>query len=145
MASTVYIETTVPSAYVSTRTDPSSLHRRQVTREWWRQQLRLYDAWASDNVIIELRRGSWSGQTEALGLVEPLPRLAADPEVLAVANRDIRDRGMPADLAGDAAHMAFASLYEMDILLTWNIRHRRLGLLTPGIVTPEMLWLEDVS
>lgn len=41
--------------------------------------------------------------------------------------------------------------------MTWNIRHlanpnklehllitnRRLGLLTPQIVTPEMLWLED--
>lgn len=64
---------------------------------------------------------------------------------------------MPADLAGDAAHLAIACVHEMDFLRTWNIRHlanpnrtdhlivinRRLGLLTPAIVTPEMLWLED--
>jgi hypothetical protein len=48
-------------------------------------------------------------------------------------------------------------VHEFDFLLTWNIRHlanpnklahltvvnRRLGLLTPQVVTPEMLWLEE--
>ena len=109
MPSTVYIETTVPSAHVSSRTDPGSLHRREVTREWWRDQLTKYDVWVSDAVLLELERG-----------------------------------------------LAISCVHEVDFLLTWNIRHlanpnkldhltvinRRMGLLTPQIVTPEMLWLE---
>jgi len=38
MAKTVYIETSVPSAYVSHRTDPGSVYRRGVTRRWWHEQ-----------------------------------------------------------------------------------------------------------
>ena len=157
MAASVYIETTVPSAHVSTRTDPGSAHRRNVTREWWRNQLGLYDAWVSENVVLELESGAWAGQPEAIALVEPLGRLDINAEVIAVAARYIRERLVPDDLGGDAAHLAAACVHEVDFLLTWNIRHlanpnklghltvinRRLGLLTPQIVTPEMLWMEE--
>lgn len=157
MASSVYIETTIPSAFVTRRTDPGSLHRREVTRQWWQEQLSLFEPWTSENVVLELQQGNWPGQAEAVSLMEPLTRLPVDEEVLAIAQRYIAERLVPADLAGDAAHLAIACVHEMDFLLTWNIRHlanpnktdhltiinRRLGLLTPAIVTPEMLWLED--
>jgi len=158
MAATVYIETSVPSAYVTTRTDPSSLYRRDVTRQWWEQQVTLYEPHTSDIVLLELERGNWPGQHEAVALVDPLARLVIDAEVMAVAARYVEERLVPADLGGDAAHLAAACVHELDFLLTRNIRHlanpnkrdhltiinRRLGLLTPQIVTPEMLWLEDV-
>ncbi len=157
MAATVYLETSIPSAYVTTRTDPGSLHRRQVTRAWWREQLPLYDVRVSDSVELELKQGDWPGQPEAIDLIDPLPRLAVEEEVMAIAARYVQERLTPADLFGDAAHLAVACLYEVDFLLTWNIRHlanpnkldhltvinRRLGLLTPQIVTPEMLWKEE--
>ncbi|MEW6747719.1 MAG: hypothetical protein AB1486_33735 [Planctomycetota bacterium] len=156
MASTVYIETSVPSAYVSSRPDPGSLHRRKVTREWWREQLPLYDHWISDAVLMELEEGDWPGKTEAIGLVSPMDRLLIDEEVAAVATRYVHERLVPTNLGGDAVHLAVACVHEVDFLLTWNIRHlanpnkldhltvinRRLGLLTPRIVTPEMLWME---
>lgn len=156
MPATVYIETTVPSAYVSTRTDPSSQHRRAVTRQWWLEQLPLYEPQISDIVILELRQGNWAGQAEAIALVEPLDRLLVDEEIIAVARRYIEERLVPDALGGDAMHLAATCVHEVDFLLTWNIRHlanpnktahltvinRRLGLLTPQIVTPEMLWLE---
>ncbi len=153
---TVYIETSVQSAHATTRTDPGSVHRRAVTRDWWREQLRHYDAWTSDAVLAELTEGDWPGKADAVALVEPLRRLEIDADVVSVAGRYIRERLVPADLAGDAVHLAAASVHEVDFLLTWNIRHlanpnktehltvinRRLGLLTPAVVTPEMLWLE---
>ena len=159
MSTQIYIETSVPSAYVTTRSDPGSLHRRAVTREWWDRQLPHYEAWISDNVVLELRDGDWPGQDDALRLVDPLSRLDVDAEVLGVATRYVDEKLVPGGLGGDATHLAVACVYEMDFLLTWNIRHlanpnklnhlmainRRLGLLTPQIVTPEMLWLEDVS
>jgi hypothetical protein len=53
--------------------------------------------------------------------------------------------------------MEVAAYHETDYLLTWNVRHlanldklehlvainRRLALMTPRIVTPEMLWAEE--
>ena len=78
-------------------------------------------------------------------------------DVVNVARRYVAERLVPADPQGDALHLAAACVYEFDFLLTWNIRHlanpnklthltvinRRLGLLTPQVVSPEMLWLED--
>jgi hypothetical protein len=101
-------------------------------------------------------QGSWAGQAEAINLVEPLSRLRVDDEITAVARRYVDERLVPAGLGGDALHLAVACVHEVDFLLTWNIRHlanpnkldhlivinRRLGLLTPRIVTPEMLWME---
>ena len=159
MPASVYIETSVPSAYVSHRTDASSVHRRESTRDWWHQQLDSYEVWASDNVLAELYRGDWPGQAEAISLVGPLSRLVIDDEVLAVAARYVEEQLVPRDIGGDATHLAVACAHEVDFLLTWNIRHlanpnkkehltrinRRLGLLTPDIVTPEMLWLEEFA
>ena len=156
MASRVYVETTVPSAYVTTRTDPSSLHRREVTRAWWDDQLARYDVWVSEAVVLELEQGDWPAKAEALRLVEPLRRVPVTEEVVNVSRRLVQERLVPVNLAGDALHLAIACVYEFDFLLTWNVRHlanpnklahlivvnRRLGLLTPQIVTPETLWLE---
>lgn len=155
----VYIETSVPSAYVTTRTDPGSLFRRDVTRHWWKDQLSNYDVYTSDSVVAELEQGRWPGQSEAVMLLESVPRLRVDEEVIAVAERYVRERLVPAGLGGDALHLATASVRETDFMLTWNIRHlanpnkldhltvinRRLGLLQPRIVTPDMLWMEDLS
>lgn len=157
MTSRVYIETTVPSAHVSRRTDPSSLHRRDITRAWWRDQLFRYDVWISEAVVLELEQGDWPGKRDALHLVQPLRRVSVSEEVVGVARRYVQERLVPANLAGDALHLAAACVYEFDFLLTWNIRHlanpnkfthltminRRLGLLTPQVVTPETLWLEE--
>lgn len=157
MSASVYIETSVPSAHVTTRTDPGSVHRRAVSRAWWDEQLPAHDVSTSDAVALELAQGAWAGKAEALALIQALPRLALTAEVEAVARRYVEERLVPADLAGDAAHLAVACVHEVDFLLTWNIRHlanphklthlivinRRMGLLTPQIVTPEMLWLED--
>jgi predicted nucleic acid-binding protein len=156
MASSVFIETSIPSAYVSNRADASSFHRRDATQLWWREQLPFYSPFVSDGVIDELNQGDWAGKRESLALVEPLERLAVDSEVTAVAQRYVDERLVPHGLGGDALHLATACIYEIDFLLSWNVRHlanpnkqehltlinRRLGLLTPLIVTHEMLRLE---
>ncbi len=156
MAASVFVETSVPSAFVSTRADSGSVYRREITRQWWQQQLSYYEVATSDGVILELRAGTWPGQQEAIALMEGLPRLAIDEEIMGVAQRYIDERLVPADVKGDALHLATASVRELDFLLTWNIRHlanpnkvdhlaavnRRLSLFTPRIVTPDMLWWE---
>jgi hypothetical protein len=66
----------------------------------------------------------------------------------------VKEKVMPApSVAGDAVHVAVATIYRMDYILTWNVRHlanpnkrihfgvicMRLGLVPPQIVTPDML------
>ena len=157
MAGRVYLETTIPSAYASTRTDPSSIHRREVTRAWWGEQRSRYDIWTSEAVVLELAQGDWPGKAIAMDMMDPVRRVPISEEVVNVARRYVRERLVPGNLQGDALHLAAACVHEFDFLLTWNIRHlanpnklahltvvnRRLGLLTPQVVTPEMLWLED--
>ena len=157
MAGRVYLETTIPSAYASTRTDPSSIHRREVTRAWWVEQRSRYDIWTSEAVVLELAQGDWPGKALAMDMMDPVRRVPISEEVVNVARRYVRERLVPGNLQGDALHLAAACVHEFDFLLTWNIRHlanpnklehltvvnRRLGLLTPQVVTPEMLWLED--
>ena len=64
---------------------------------------------------------------------------------------------MPRDALGDAAHLAMASMHNLDFLVTWNCQHLanankakhigivngRLGLSTPIITTPVMLLPKD--
>jgi transposase-like protein len=159
MAKSVYIETTVASAYVSHRRDPASLYRRDVTQLWWEQQSTSYDLLTSEATLAELRAGAYPGQDEAIALVEDLPRLELTEEAVAVAELYIRHRVMPSPASGDALHLALASLNELDYLLTWNIRHlanpnkvehitlinRRLGLVTPLVLSPETLWIEEAT
>ena len=159
MAETVYIETTIPSAYASQRKDAASIYRRDTTHEWWMQQRGLYELRSSQAVLTELRAGRYPGQAEAIDLVDPLPLLDITDEVLAIAELYVRHHLMPEPASGDGLHLALASAHEMDYLLTWNIRHlanpnklehmtvinRRLGLLTPVIISPEGLWVEDTT
>lgn len=64
---------------------------------------------------------------------------------------------MPRDAAGDALHLALASHYAMDVLLTWNCKHlanpnkfdhidrgnAELGLRSPLLTTPLNYLSED--
>jgi hypothetical protein len=154
---TVYVETTVFSAFVSEREDAASIYRRDMTQQWWGLQAQFYELRTTEAVLSELRAGNYPRQQEAVEMAEALEPIQVTDEALSVAELYIRHHLMPESITGDALHLAVASLSEVDFLLTWNIRHlanpnklehleiinRRLGLLTPLIVTPETLWKED--
>lgn len=83
-------------------------------------------------------------------LVERLELLEITPAVIDVVEAYISRHVMPVDPAGDALHLALASVHRCDFLVTWNCRHlanankfghiRRvntlLGLYVPNLVTP---------
>ena len=109
-------------------------------------------------MIDELERGDYPSREECLELVARLEILEITPAVLDVVAIYIARHVMPADPAGDALHLALASVHGCDFLITWNCRHlanankfghiRRvnalLGLYMPSLVTPLEL-LEDAD
>jgi predicted nucleic acid-binding protein len=158
MSKSVYIETTIPSAYYDEREDVVSRFHRHQTQLWWKAHRMPYDLYTSEAVLAELHRGEFAGRDEAVRLLEGIPVLTLTEDIRGVA-RVYRDHlVMPGGDMGDSFHLAFACVNELDYLLTWNCRHlanpskiahittinRRLGLLTPTLLTPEML-VEEVT
>ncbi|MBN1937532.1 MAG: type II toxin-antitoxin system VapC family toxin [Anaerolineae bacterium] len=146
----VYTETTIPSFYYETRTEPDMIARRQWTRQWWNEVGPNYVLVTSVAVLDELGNGDYPNKEQALELVSQLPLVPVESAILEIVESYIRYKVMPGDPVGDALHLALASYHKCDFLLTWNCQHlanankfghiRRvntmLGLYVPSLVTP---------
>ena len=153
----VYIETSIPSFYCTTRTDPESVVCRGWTQHWWDFKRDRCEVFASEVVLEELERGDYPTKQEALSLLSGIPVLAVEPAVLEIVRTYLRHFVMPAKPVSDAMHLALASFHRCDFLLTWNCDHlanankfqhiRRvnsmLGLFVPSLVTPLELLGEN--
>jgi predicted nucleic acid-binding protein len=153
----VYVETTIPSFYHEPRASADIVVRREWTRQWWKEAPERYELVTSPAVLDELAGGMPEWSRMRLELVRNLPLLPVEPAILEIVETYIRFRLMPADPGGDALHLALASHYKCDFLVTWNCRHlanankfghiRRvntmLGLFVPALVTPLELLGED--
>ena len=158
MTKIVFIETTIPSFYHEVRKEPEMIARRNWTREWWDSQREHYQLVTSIAVIEELERGDYPNKEQILSLVADIPLLSINTEIHDIVETYIRRKLMPADILGDALHLATASFHGCDFLLTWNCKHlanankfshiRRLntllGLYVPALITPvELLSWEE--
>ena len=156
----VYIETTIPSFFHTARKDTRSLARKRWTREWWGEIAPGFQLHSSDAVIAELQRGTREDlKTQRIELISALELLEVSDDVMEIATIYIDRLVMPRDAAGDALHLAIASFYSLDVLLTWNCKHLanpnkfghidqvndELGLSTPLLTTPLNYLSEDES
>ena len=123
MRKRVYIETTIPSFYHTLRTDAESIARMNWTREWWERCAGTFELLSSDAVIAELGRGASEKTLERIALLKDVELLEITEEVEEVAAIYIERLVMPDDPTGDALHLALASFYRVDVLLTWNCQH----------------------
>jgi hypothetical protein len=153
----VYIETTIPSYYCDQRAGVAVEIAR--TREWWDQERDQYDCFISPVVLEELTDGDYPTKVACLKLVESLTLLEVNQEILDIAEVYQKRTLMPRAPVRDALHVAVASHYRMDFLLTWNCRHianankaehlaklnHGMGLKVPRLVTPQILlpWEES--
>ncbi len=158
MKKVVYIETTIPSFYQEVRSEPEMIARKNWTREWWDNQRKHYQLVTSIAVIEELERGDYPNKEQTVELVADIPLLSINTQIHEIVETYIRRKLMPADVMGDALHLAIASFHGCDFLLTWNCKHlanankfshiRRLntllGLYVPALITPvELLSWEE--
>jgi hypothetical protein len=146
----VYVETTIPSFFHTTRSGPEALARRRWTQRWWAGAREGYALATSEAVLLELRSGEYPSREAALALAQELPLLEVTPAVAEIVEAYVRHRLMPADPSFDALHLALASYHKCEFLVTWNCQHlanankfghiRRvnnlLGLYVPVLATP---------
>ncbi len=146
----IYVETSVVSFYHEVRTEPDMVARRDWTRQFWARGAEEYTLVTSVAVIEELERGNFPNKKDALELVNSIPLLPTPDDIFAIVETYIENKMMPGDPRGDAMHLAFASFFKCDFLLTWNCKHLAnankfgqirkingmLGLYVPMLVTP---------
>ncbi len=109
----------------------------------------------SEEVIAELSAPTFLEGPAALDMLNGLPILRLSPEVRGLATIFVKQKVMPGPaFSGDAIHVAVATTYSMDYMVSWNVKHLanvnkrnhlahvclRLGLTPPLIVTPDLLW-----
>lgn len=119
----VYIETTIISYLVA---DPSRdivmAAKQQVTRDWWQLRGR-YLCVVSQEVLDEASAGDATQARMRLAALTGMQRLAINQEVLALAEDFMATGALPVKAARDAVHLAVATVFATDILLSWNCRH----------------------
>jgi predicted nucleic acid-binding protein len=128
------------------------------TRQWWANPMPDQRLVTSAVVFEELEHIPDIARRErSLALIRGLEQLNYTVEIAEIEEVYVSHKLMPAEATGDADHLALASFYNCDMLVTWNCRHlanankaghiRRvnalLGLRTPMLVTPLQLLEKD--
>ena len=120
------------------------------THQWWNENSQKFELMTSAAVIGELRKGTSEKTSARIALLDDIEILTITDEIIEIAHIYIEKFVMPKDPQGDALHLAIASYYKIDILLTWNCRHLanankfnhirrvnyKIGLSTPILATP---------
>lgn len=154
MKPTVYLDTTIPS-YLFDERDSLKLHI-DTTEKWWTEERDNFDIWISEETIAEITDGDYPRKPEIIQFASEIPILPLEPQIIEIAQIYLENYLMPRVLKGDALHLAYASFYKIDFLLTWNCNHlanankrkhirvinTRLNLAIPEIITPLELFSE---
>jgi hypothetical protein len=150
----VYIETTIPSYLVARPSrDLVIAAHQQITQEWWDTAKDRFDLYVSEAVLKEIRDGDPVYAVKRMNEVAGLEVLAFTSDVDFLAREYERRVVLTGSAVTDLAHLAFAVVYRMDYVATWNCKHLangqvikrlakandELGRTTPIIVTPQEL------
>jgi predicted nucleic acid-binding protein len=153
-----YVETTIPSFYYDYRDSPAVILRREVTRTWWTTAAERYALVTSTIVTAELAAATSDRVPPRLALLAQMPTLEFVPPVAEIVRHYLQHKLMPTKPVDDAVHLALASYYRCDLIVTWNCRHLAnpnkaghirkinmgLGIAVPRLVTPQELLQEEV-
>jgi hypothetical protein len=120
---TIYLDSSVISAYWYEGDNAAMLERRLHTREWWDMERQHFALWASALVQRELSTGAFPRQAQSIRMARRLPHLPATSAAERLADEIVQRGLVPANKTADAAHLATAATHNMDFLLTWNHAH----------------------
>ena len=124
MSETVYIETSI-ICYLSARSSNNLtlMAHREATLNWWDNRRSQFTLYISQVVLDEVARGDREVATQRLEILRNFPLLEIDQSVQNLASQFLSKSNLPAKAADDALHIAAATVYGLDYLLTWNCKH----------------------
>jgi hypothetical protein len=150
----VYLETTFISYLVARPSrDLLVAAHQQATQDWWTNRRNEFECFISQVVLDEASVGDETEIEKRQAIMSALPVLAITEDAEALTQAIVSSGVIPPRAVRDAAHIAVATVNEVDFLLTWNCKHlanaqiarkislvcERLGWRMPTICTPEEL------
>jgi hypothetical protein len=118
----LYLETSVWNFYFA----DDAPEKREITVSFFeRVKQGDYEIFVSDAVISEIAKARKEKQFLLLGLItEHRPgRLLINEQIVELARKYISEGALPQNKLEDAVHAAAATVFEMDALISWNLRH----------------------
>jgi hypothetical protein len=112
MPSKLYLETTIPSYLVgrSSRDLLVAAHQ-EITRDWWESRRSNFDLYVSELVLQEVQAGDSLLAGQRLEILRDVPILPVSSEIMKLAEDLIAEGPIPRKAAGDAVHIAIATVY----------------------------------
>ena len=158
MKTKLYLETTIPS-YLTARPSRDLIvaAHQQITHEWWEKRRHDFDIFISQFVIDEAGQGDEEALQRRLEILSEFNLLDITDDVTDLASAILDARVIPKKAATDAAHIAIATIHNIQFFLTWNCDYlanaevsikiksvcNSRGYECPVICTPEELMGED--
>ena len=104
--------------------------KRDITREFFARRLHVYEVSISDVVLFEIASTKDEGKLRLLVEAVKTYNLSAVPmdqgeteEVNGIVAEYLRARVFPERKREDALHVAISTVFEFDVLLSWNFHH----------------------
>ena len=116
----IYLDTSVPNAYV----DDKNPVRQEATKGLW-TRLNQYEVFISDLLVEEIEAiGDKIKKNHLLDLIKGFERLPnTGKEIESLAEEYVRNGIIPVKHIEDAIHIAVATVYSIDVLVSWNFEH----------------------
>jgi predicted nucleic acid-binding protein len=135
MKQTIYLDTSVPSAYF----DERNKERQEQTREFWKK-LKDFTVFISPLVLAEIERFKDAEKRRLLlDLLKDTEQLIPTGESEALSEEYVGKGIIPVKYKDDARHIAVAVVNSMDYLVSWNFEH------IVKVKTRRMVGLVDIE
>ena len=119
----LYLDTNILSVMCYRGPSQAATLQRDLTRDWWDEERQHFQLFSSPFTEVELSKGKYAGQKQALRLVRRLSFLAITRKVKSMIAELLDSKLVPESSPGDAVHLAICIVYEVDYLLSWNHSH----------------------
>ncbi len=117
-----YLDTSIFNFAISTQV----VHERQITLKFLHDIKRgIFLPFISDIFFEEIQKASPEKRDALVKIAAPfdLESLPLTEEAEALADRYVQEMVIPKKYRNDALHIAIASVYNMDVIVSWNFEH----------------------
>ncbi len=124
MKSKVYLETSIISYLTAfPSNDLITAGHQLITFNWWENQRRNFEIFASELVLQEASLGNTQMAQKRLAVLKDVKILDINDEARNLAKTLVAKKAVPEKAAADALHIAVAAVEEIKFLVTWNFKH----------------------
>ncbi|WP_292861111.1 type II toxin-antitoxin system VapC family toxin [Nostoc sp. LPT] len=123
MKESIYIETSILGHLTARPTDNLILAANiKITQDWWNENCSSFIIYASEIGEDEAAKGDPAIASQRLSMLQSFMLLELTQEALELAQAFLSQSNLAAKASNDALHIALATVYGLDYLLTWNCK-----------------------